>query len=113
MSLAAKAFVAPMQAFALNAAGTATTGVPLAKAEKRPGWDGEKFTMGAIRWDAWYGFGETDTVSKEACGTLMHPDHRWKMPFFADVAADGKVTIDGRKPGVMEREIDFAANPLQ
>ena len=110
MSLAAMAFVAPMQAFALNAAGTATTGVPLAKAEKRPGWDGEKFTMGAIRWDAWYGFGETDTVSKEACGTLMHPDHRWKMPFFADVAADGKVTIDGRKPGVMEREIDFAAD---
>ena len=28
----------------------------------------------------------------------------------SDVAADGKVTIDGRKPGVMEREIDFAAD---
>lgn len=84
--------------------------VPSAKAEKLPGWDAEKFTMGAIRWDAWYGFGETDTVSKEAFGTLMHPAHRWRMPFFADVAADGTATIDGRKPGAMEREIDFAAD---
>ena len=88
----------------------AAAGVPLAKTEKRPGWDGDKFTMGAIRWDAWYGFGTTDTVSEEACGTLQHPNHRWRMPFFADVAPDGKAAIDGRKPGVMEREIDFAAD---
>lgn len=85
--------------------------VPTAKAEKRSGWDDEKFTMGAIRWDAWYGPGENfDTVWQEAVGTLQHPAHRWRLPFFTEIAADGKVTVDGRKPETMEREIDFAAD---
>lgn len=89
---------------------TAMAAVPTAKADKLPGWDDEEFTMGAIRWDAWYGFGETDPASKEACGTLLHPAHRWRLPFFAEVAPDGKVTIDGRQVKTLEREIDFAAD---
>jgi len=84
--------------------------LPMANTDKRPGWADEKFTMGAIRWDAWYGSSETDNASKEVCGTLSHPAHRWRLPFFAEVSPDGDVKIDGRRAEVVEREIDFAAN---
>jgi len=42
--------------------------LPMANTDKRPGWADEKFTMGAIRWDAWYGSSETDNASKDFGG---------------------------------------------
>lgn len=60
-------------------------------------------TVGAIRWDAWYG-----GPYAEACRKTFTPKYHYRLPFFADVAKDGTVTIDGAKPGAMEREIDYA-----
>ena len=87
-------------------------GLPVAKPVQPAGWDAEPFTVGAIRWDAWYGESEDkdDTTAQEVIKTLSPERYRWRLPFFAEVGTNGAVRIDGRKPGVMEREIDYAAD---
>lgn len=67
---------------------------------------------GVIRWDCWAGKdgvrgGEQTRVLEK---TLAPEKYRWRLPWFAEVKADGSVSIDGAKPGVMEREIDYAAD---
>lgn len=62
-------------------------------------------SVGAIRWDAWTG-GEITTVVEH---TLTPKKYQFRLPWFAEVSGDGRVRIDGARPGVMEEEIDFAA----
>lgn len=67
---------------------------------------------GAIRWDCWAGKdgirgGEQTRVLEK---TLAPEKYRWRLPWFAEVKEDGSVSIDGAKPGVMEQEIDYAAD---
>lgn len=62
--------------------------------------------VGAIRWDAWTGGRVTDEVTR----TLAPPAHRDRLPWFATIADDKTVTIDGSPQAVMDREIDLAAD---
>jgi hypothetical protein len=62
--------------------------------------------VGAIRWDAWHGeHGGPGQAVQEA---LTPEQWRSRLPFFAEVAADGKVRIDGTAQAVMDRELAYA-----
>ncbi len=63
--------------------------------------------VGAIRWDAWYGEG---AVVKEVERSLSPRKFHFRLPFFAHVLADDRVSIDGNALGVVEKEIAYAAN---
>ena len=69
----------------------------------------ERPLAGVLRWDAWDGQGP-DAMTRVVERTLGKPKYHWRLPWFADVHADGTVSIDASRPGVMEREIDFAAD---
>ena len=69
----------------------------------------ERPLAGVLRWDAWDGQGP-DAMTRVVEKTLGKPKYHWRLPWFADVHADGTVSIDASRPGVMEREIDFAAD---
>jgi len=79
----------------------ATMGRPVgAHADDRP-------IVGAIRWDAWYGEGQHVQAVERSLGPRKF---HFRLPFFARVLADDKVKIDGNAPGIMEKEIAYAAN---
>jgi len=62
--------------------------------------------VGAIRWDAWTGGGVTTVVEK----TLGPKQFHFRLPWFAEVIGENEVKIDGSPEGVMDREIDWAAD---
>lgn len=62
--------------------------------------------VGAIRSDAWYGEGEP---VKELERVLSPRPFHSRLPFFARVLADDKISIEGNTPGLMEKEIAYAA----
>ena len=69
-------------------------------------------SVGVIRWDAWGGKdgvegGEQTRVLEN---TLKPPKYWHRLPWFAQVRPDGTVSLDGAAAGVMEREIDYAAD---
>lgn len=62
-------------------------------------------SLGAIRWDAWCGGGVTDIVTT----TLTPPQYHSRLPWFAQVADNGRVAIHGGTQATMDREIAYAA----
>ena len=62
--------------------------------------------VGAIRWDAWTGGEITAQVERSLGPPQFHP----RLPWFAEVATNGGVRIDGSPAAVMDREIDLAAD---
>ena len=62
-------------------------------------------TVGAIRWDAWTG-GE---VTREVERSLGPAQYHARLPWFAQVGADGRVRMDGSPQSVMDQEIAFAS----
>jgi len=62
--------------------------------------------LGAIRWDAWQSPGSPTTRAVER--SLAPQEYRYRLPFFARVAPDGSVEIDGSGQEVMDREIALA-----
>jgi hypothetical protein len=62
--------------------------------------------IGAIRWDAWYG---TGGVVRAVEHTLGQPKYHNRLPWFAKVHGEDKVTINGDSPAIMEKEISYAA----
>jgi hypothetical protein len=80
---------------------TAIVGGPArTRAEARP-------IVGAIRWDAWYGQGGPVAEVERSLGPRKF---HFRLPFFARVLADDKVSINGDSPGVIEKEIAWAAD---
>ncbi|HSH92564.1 MAG TPA: glycoside hydrolase family 99-like domain-containing protein, partial [Roseimicrobium sp.] len=63
-------------------------------------------TVGAIRWDGWYGEGG---VAKEMEHSLGQPKYHFRLPWFATIATNGTVRINGDSQAVMEQEIAYAA----
>jgi len=64
--------------------------------------------VGAIRWDAWHG---TQGAPGQAVQRALGPTKYYgRLPFFAVVHGEDNVSIDGTAQGVMDREIDYAAN---
>jgi hypothetical protein len=62
--------------------------------------------VGAIRWDAWQSPGSMPT---EAVTRALSPAHYWhRLPFFAQVSPEGRVSIDGGTQHVMDLEIALA-----
>jgi len=62
--------------------------------------------VGAIRWDAWTGGDVTVQVER----SLAPERFRFRLPWFAEVRADGTVRIDGGRQAVMDQEIAYAAD---
>jgi len=65
----------------------------------------ERVAVGAIRWDAWTGGKITAQVER----TLGPEKYHDRLPWFAEVLDEDRVRINGAKKGVMEKEIDMAA----
>ena len=62
--------------------------------------------VGAIRWDAWHG--DASEIGRAVQKSLSPKHWQWRLPFFAEVAKDGVVTIAGDTDAVMTREIAYA-----
>src|SRR5438046_1625434 len=62
--------------------------------------------VGAIRWDGWYGDGG---VTKAVEASLGQPKYHFRLPWFARVMDEGKVSINGDSQAIMEQEIAYAA----
>jgi hypothetical protein len=62
--------------------------------------------VGAIRWDAWHG--DASEVGRAMQKSLSPKHWQGRLPFFAEVAKDGVVTIAGDTDAVMTREIAYA-----
>lgn len=62
--------------------------------------------VGAIRWDGWYG---TGSVVKAVEASLGPPKYHFRLPWFARVVGEGKVSINGDVQAVVEQEIAYAA----
>lgn len=60
--------------------------------------------VGAIRWDAWTG-GEVTAQVERSLGPQKYHS---LLPWFAVIAEDGRVRIDGSPQEIMEKEIAFA-----
>lgn len=69
-------------------------------------------TVGVIRWDAWGGKNgiEGGDQTRVLEKTLAPEKFHARLPWFAKVGDDGSVTLEGSEPGIMEREIDYAAD---
>ncbi len=62
--------------------------------------------VGAIRWDAWTGGSITEQVER----TLGPAKYHDRLPWYARVVGENNVRIDGGPQGIMEQEINFAAD---
>lgn len=62
--------------------------------------------IGAIRWDAWHGSLSEVGIAVER--TLTPPQYHFRLPWFAEVSADGKVSIRGDRAGILEQEMTYA-----
>ena len=62
--------------------------------------------VGAIRWDGWYGDGG---VVNEVEFSLGQPKYHYRLPWFAQILDEGRVSINGDTPAIMEQEIAYAA----
>ena len=67
---------------------------------------GDAPIVGAIRWDGWYGEGG---VVKAVEASLGQPKYHFRLPWFARVMGEGKVSINGDSQAIMEQEIAYAA----
>ena len=68
--------------------------------------DGNAPIVGAIRWDAWYGDGG---ATKAVEASLGQPKYHFRLPWFARVVGEGKVSINGDSQTIVEQEISYAA----
>lgn len=62
--------------------------------------------VGAIRWDGWYGAGG---VVKQTEASLGQPKYQFRLPWFARVIGEDKVSINGDSQAIVEQEIAYAA----
>jgi Glycosyltransferase WbsX len=62
--------------------------------------------VGAIRWDGWYG---DASVTKAVESSLGQPKYHFRLPWFARVIGEDRVSINGDSQKIMEQEIVYAA----
>ena len=62
--------------------------------------------VGAIRWDAWYGAGG---ATKAVEASLGQPKYHFRLPWFARIVGEGKVSINGDSQTIVEQKIAYAA----
>lgn len=67
-----------------------------------------KITLGAIRWDAWYGRNESDlSILSQVERSLSPREYHFRAPFFSTVE-DGKIVINEYTEKTFEQELDYA-----
>lgn len=66
----------------------------------------EKPIVGAIRWDGWYGVGG---VVKQTESSLGQRKYHFRLPWFARVLGDDRVSINGDSQTVVDQELAYAA----
>jgi hypothetical protein len=62
--------------------------------------------VGAVRWDAWYGRGGPVAEVERSLGPKKF---HFRLPFFAQVLGDDKVSINGNSQETIDKEIALAA----
>jgi Glycosyltransferase WbsX len=62
--------------------------------------------VGAIRWDGWYG---DASVTKAVEASLGQPKYHFRLPWFARVIGEDKVSINGASQKIVDQEIAYAA----
>jgi len=82
------------------------TALLLAKVSALHGTDDSHPIVGAIRWDGWYG---DATVGKAVETSLGQPKYHFRLPWFARVKGEDKVSINGDSQSIVEQEIAYAA----
>jgi hypothetical protein len=71
-----------------------------------PATENSRPIVGAIRWDGWYG---DATVGKAVEASLGQPKYHFRLPWFARVISEDKVSINGDSQAIVEQEIVYAA----
>lgn len=66
----------------------------------------EGVTVGAIRWDAWYG--PKDGTGQAVVKSLSPKAWHYRLPFFGKVISDTKISIPDYSQDIMDKEIQFA-----
>ena len=71
----------------------------------------EPATIGAIRWDAWYGE-PTAADGFDPCSqverTLSPAKYHWRVPFFGHISGDGRVSFPAYTQEIFDREMEYA-----
>ena len=76
--------------------------------EEQPGQN-ESFTLGAIRWDAWYGDNEeADGTYSEVMRSLSPAKYHFRAPFYAQVTSEGNVIIPEYTQEIFDKEMEYA-----
>ncbi len=66
-------------------------------------------TVGAIRWDAWYGHdGVTNSVISEVEKTLSPLEFHFRAPFFAEITESGGIVIPEYDQEIFDKEMEYA-----
>ncbi|MFC1806337.1 glycoside hydrolase family 99-like domain-containing protein [Planctomycetota bacterium] len=72
-----------------------------------PAKPGPRPLVGAIRWDAWHG--DLGAPGRAVQKSLGPAKYHLRLPWFAEVKADGSVAIRCDAPGILEQELAYAA----
>lgn len=82
---------------------------PIAPAATSPGCLGTQWrdassgiSIGAIRWDAWFSGSQYERF-------LGPAEWHYRLPFYGNVLSPNRVSVRADSPGVMNKEIGFAA----
>ena len=69
----------------------------------------ETTTLGAIRWDAWYGHDATDiSVLKQVEKSLSPAKYHFRAPFFATVTEKNEIYIPTYTQEIFDKEMEYA-----
>lgn len=69
----------------------------------------DKTTIGAIRWDAWYGHdGKEKSIISQVEKTLSPKEFHYRAPFFAKVTEEGKIEIPEYTQEIFDKEMEYA-----
>jgi hypothetical protein len=71
-----------------------------------PGSPPSQPAVGAIRWDGWHS--DADAVGQAVAKSLTPPEWHYRIPFFGMIGGDGRVSVNGDRAEVMDREIAYA-----
>ena len=69
----------------------------------------DKFSFGAIRWDAWYTHdGVKDSVISQVERSLSPSEFHFRAPFFAEITDEGKIIIPEYSQEIFDKEMEYA-----
>ena len=69
----------------------------------------EKTTIGAIRWDAWYGHNDSpEDTCPQVENTLSPAKYHFRAPFYGYVNGEGKIRFPEYTQEIFDREAEYA-----